>query len=99
MRPEVADSLKRSNAETFRHGLQALVRGELRRMGAPWGIDWQAIRVPVRFWHGLEDAATPPLGSRILAERIAGAEVVEAPGEGHFLLIPRAREIFSWLVE
>lgn len=98
-RPEVADSLKRSNAETFRYGIQPILDGELRRMGKPWEIDWKAIRVPVRFWHGLADAATPPLGSRILAERIPGATVIEPPGEGHFLIIPRAREIFSWLVE
>lgn len=99
MRPEVADSLKRCNAETFRYGIQPIIEGELRRMGNPWGIDWKAIRVPVRFWHGLADAATPPLGSRILAERIAGATVSEPPGEGHFLIIPRAREILSWLAE
>jgi pimeloyl-ACP methyl ester carboxylesterase len=95
-RPEVAASLKQSNAETFRHGLKAIVRGELRRMGAPWGIDWKAIRVPTRFWHGLADTATPPLGSHVLAERIAGATVVEVPGEGHFLIIPRAAEVLGW---
>lgn len=95
-RPEVELSLKQSYAESFRHGLRPMIRGELRRMGAPWGIDWQAIRVPVRFWHGLEDAATPPLGSRILAARIAHATVVEPPHEGHFLIIPRAAEVLGW---
>lgn len=96
-RPEVARGLKLSNAESFRHGFEPLVHGELRRIGAPWGIDWKAIRAPVRFWHGLKDAATPPLGSRILAERIAGAEVIEPPEEGHMLIVPRAKEIVSWV--
>ncbi|NWF85952.1 MAG: alpha/beta hydrolase, partial [Bryobacteraceae bacterium] len=43
-RPEVARGLKLSNAETLRYGFEPLVRGELRRIGAPWGIDWKAIR-------------------------------------------------------
>jgi pimeloyl-ACP methyl ester carboxylesterase len=98
-RPEVAGSLKKSNAETFRYGIRPLIDGELRRMGKPWDIAWREIRVPVRFWHGLADAATPPLGSRILAERIPNATIIEPSGEGHFLIISRAREIFSWLSE
>ncbi len=29
----------------------------------------------------------------MLAERIAGAELIESPNEGHMLIIPRAKEI------
>ncbi len=59
-RPDVAQGLRLSYADTLRNGLQSLLRSELRRIEAPWDIDWKAIRVEVRFWHGLKDAATPP---------------------------------------
>jgi len=96
-RPDVARGLRLSYSDTLRNGMQPLLRSELKRIEAPWGIEWKAIRVPVRFWHGLKDAVTPPKGNRMLAERIDGAEVIETPEEGHMLIIPRAREITGWV--
>ncbi len=43
------------------------------------------LRIPTRIVHGTEDVLVPPQNARLLAQSIAGAELVEIPGAGHAL--------------
>lgn len=95
--PRMAASLKLCYVETLRNGPRNLA-AEVRRMASPWGIKWQRVQVPVRFWHGSEDIDTPLQGSEVLAKRIQGAMLTTVQGEGHYLILPRIGEILDWLV-
>lgn len=44
-----------------------------------------ALKLPTRIVHGTEDVLVPPQNARLLAHRIAGAELIELPGAGHAL--------------
>jgi pimeloyl-ACP methyl ester carboxylesterase len=63
----------------------------------PWDIDFAAIRVPVRAWHGDADTAAP-LGLITLAVTEAGGDVVVYPGEGHYLDRAHHADWIAWLL-
>ena len=66
----------------------------------PWGFRPEEIRVPVHFWHGLEDANFHHSLAADLAERIPGARLTLVENEGHFSLpIRRVRELLAAIVE
>ena len=49
--------------------------------------------VPVAVVHGRSDRVVPLSAARLLAERIAGAELIVFPGEGHLLAFDRTAEL------
>jgi pimeloyl-ACP methyl ester carboxylesterase len=58
-----------------------------------WGFDPSAVDRPVRIWHGTEDRMVPLGHGRWLADRVPGATIEIAAGEGHISItrtaIPR----------
>lgn len=65
---------------------------------SPWGFDVADVRVPVRAWHGTDDATAALEAVRpVIAD--AGGELVEVPGGTHFLPPSVDREICEWLVQ
>jgi pimeloyl-ACP methyl ester carboxylesterase len=82
---------------------QAFLRGargvvdDYRALSGPWGVDFDSIRVPVRIFHGTADTMVPVRHADELAARIAGAEVVRWPGEGHLGTIAHVAEILDWI--
>jgi pimeloyl-ACP methyl ester carboxylesterase len=91
------ESVTRSYLEAVRRGAGELVaEGELYL--APWDFTPEEIRVPVAFWHGLDDRNLPCAAARKLAARVPGAEVHWEPGEGHYSLPLRYRApVLDWL--
>jgi len=64
----------------------------------PWGFPLEAIRIPVRVWHGMEDGNFAH-ALTAYARRIPGGEIRIVPDEGHYSLpISRAPEILADLV-
>ena len=62
----------------------------------PWGFRPEEIRVPVQFWHGLEDANFHHTLASDLAARIPGARLTLVENEAHFSLpIRRVREVLA----
>ncbi len=57
---------------------------ELRLYVAPWQLRLADVGVPVRLWHGLDDAVVPPQHARHLAGRLPWCELEMLRGEGHF---------------
>lgn len=51
------------------------------------------LAVPVAVVHGQSDRVVPLSAARLLAERIAGAELIVFPGEGHLLPFDRTAEV------
>jgi pimeloyl-ACP methyl ester carboxylesterase len=65
---------------------------EIGRLARPWGIDYEAIDVPVALWSGDRDEVHPTAHARRLAELLGGAPVHVVAGAGTFGLMPRYGE-------
>jgi pimeloyl-ACP methyl ester carboxylesterase len=62
-----------------------------------WGFRLADIPVKVHIWHGEEDTSTPMAMAQYMARTIPRAQATFLPGEGHFLLFSRWREILATL--
>lgn len=97
-RPEVRAMFAEDLAEAFAQSSRAFVR-DLALIARDWGFDLGAVRAPLHLWHGTEDRAIPAAGAQALAARVPGARLTLLPGEGHFLVFERWREILGWLLD
>jgi pimeloyl-ACP methyl ester carboxylesterase len=70
----------------------AAMAREIARLARPWGIDYEAIDVPVALWSGDRDEVHPTAHARRLAELLGGAPVHVVAGAGTFGLMPRYGE-------
>jgi pimeloyl-ACP methyl ester carboxylesterase len=96
-RPEVRAMFAEDLAEAFAQSSAAMVQ-DLALIAADWGFELGAVRAPVRLWHGSEDRAVPAAAAHALAARLPDAQLSLCPGEGHFLVFARWREILRWLL-
>ena len=96
-RPEVRAMFTEDLAEAFAQSSRAFVR-DLALIAGDWRFDLGAVRSPLRLWHGTEDRAVPAAAAQALAARMPGAQLTLLPGEGHFLVFERWREILGWLL-
>lgn len=65
----------------------------------PWGFDLDAVRVPVRLWHGDSDSLVPLEHARLLADRLPAAELTVLPHAGHLLPYDEIGEMLRSLTE
>jgi pimeloyl-ACP methyl ester carboxylesterase len=66
---------------------------------SPWGFELDAVRVPVKLWHGHQDRFVPVQHGQWLAEHVAGAEADISEDDGHLtLLVNRIPEVHEWLL-
>jgi pimeloyl-ACP methyl ester carboxylesterase len=96
-RPEVTAMFRADLAEAFRHGCRGMVN-DLALEARPWDFDLAAVAAPVTLWHGVADRMVPPAASRALAAGLPCADAVFLPGEGHFMVLDRWREILARLL-
>jgi pimeloyl-ACP methyl ester carboxylesterase len=77
---------QRTTAEIL--GRPGAMAREIARLARPWGIDYDAIDLPVALWSGDRDEVHPTAHARRLAELLDGAPVHVVPGAGTFGLMP-----------
>ena len=65
----------------------------------PWGFDLDAVRAPVRLWHGDSDSLVPLEHARLLADRLPTAELTVLPNAGHLLPYDEIGEMLRSLTE
>lgn len=85
---------------TFKAGLARGVRGpsiDMRLFGGSWELDLSALDMPSRMWLGAEDCNVPLAAARRLAEDIAGLELIELHGAGHFWITRNFPDVLCWL--
>lgn len=87
----VRRALRRGALGALGPGTRGL-RHELRIYAHAWGYELSDVRLPVRLWHGTDDATVPLAHGELLARELPEAELTIAPGEGHFSLPVRQRE-------
>lgn len=63
----------------------------------PWGFALADIAAPADVWIGTEDHLVPPAWADVLADGMRAATVHRLEGEGHFLLLNHADEVFAAL--
>ncbi|WP_433533129.1 alpha/beta fold hydrolase [Micromonospora sp. CA-263727] len=88
--------LTESYAEAVRFGADGWIDDALA-LSQDWGFDPSSIKVPVRLWHGAEDAFSPVAHTRWLKSQIPHAEFEEQPGVGHFAAMQILPDILAWL--
>ncbi len=83
--PDVIETLLAAQAEAWQQGGLG-PQADARSYRAPWGWELGEFKGRIRFFHGEDDQVIPPGMSRLMAERIPGAECTVVKGEGHFSL-------------
>jgi pimeloyl-ACP methyl ester carboxylesterase len=86
--PDVRQTANAAFSEATRNGPQGLV-DDWRLMGTPSGLDYTAVRCPVRLWHGDADGTVPVHHAEYVAGLLPTADLEVLPGVGH--LHPPAR--------
>jgi pimeloyl-ACP methyl ester carboxylesterase len=82
--------------QAFLQGAAGVV-DDYRATAHPWGVDFAAIKVPVKIWQGTADTMVPLRHAEALAERIPSAEYETWPDEGHLGTITHVADILDWL--
>jgi len=94
----VAGMLRNDLAQALRQGA-AGVWSDLNALTAPWGFEMDRVDTPTDVWHGDTDRIVPQQMGHVLAQRLPQARWRPVAGGGHFLVIPRWREILDALCE
>ena len=76
------DAVRVAFLESTRHGARGIIE-DYRIWSAPTGLDYTAVRCPVRIWHGDADALVPVHHASYVADLIPGAGLEIMPGVGH----------------
>ena len=84
--PLAQQSMMDSFREAFRHGSEGL-GNDLALFNQPWGFSIKQVEVPVRLWHGEEDAVVPVGMGRYLAKNLPACEATFMPEAGHYWVI------------
>ena len=97
--PETTAILNSTVADAMRNGAPG-ARRDLYLYTNDWAIPFDAIRFPIRIWHGQADGTVPIDHARWYAENIPSAELHELPREGHYSLpICHSRRMLAQLLE
>ncbi|MGW4804134.1 alpha/beta fold hydrolase [Kitasatospora sp. NPDC004272] len=81
--------------QAFRYGADGWIDDVLAFI-ADWGFSVDAIRVPVRLWHGADDRFSPVGHSAWLADHIPGAQLYLEPGAAHFGSLKEMTDAIRW---
>jgi pimeloyl-ACP methyl ester carboxylesterase len=83
--PEFQRQFRETLFEGARHGVRGFVDDIAVNTG-PWGFDPADVRMPVRWWHGDKDSASPLSHAQYVCDRLPDAELTVVDGGGHFMI-------------
>lgn len=84
--------------EAYRAGPSGVVKDQTLAL-TDWGFPLDAVRVPVRLWHGEADRIVPLAVARRVAQQLATSRLTILPGDGHLsALLNHGDEILGQLV-
>ena len=80
------------------HTVPKAATQDIRVFASDWGFKYDAIAVPVHFWHGTADRSVPLLHARIQHEQIRNSQLHEFDDEGHLMIFNHINEILDKLL-
>ncbi|GGQ75755.1 alpha/beta fold hydrolase [Kitasatospora griseola] len=87
--------LQSTYRQAFRYGADGWIDDVLAFI-ADWGFAVDAIRIPVRIWHGADDKFSPVGHSAWLADHIPAAQLYLEPGAAHFGSLKEMTDAIRW---
>jgi pimeloyl-ACP methyl ester carboxylesterase len=93
-------TIQRQLTEAYGEALRAGPYGwvdDVRAFRKPWGFEFDAIKGPLRLWHGVMDNFAPAHHTRWLADRIASAEMQLQANTAHFGAVEILPAMLDWL--
>ena len=94
--PAMRESFLSCYLESFRQGSEGAAQ-DLRMLTQPWGFDLHEVSAPAWIHHGGADTTVPAEHARRYAAAIPGARLQIHPGEGHFSILARPRDLLGCL--
>jgi pimeloyl-ACP methyl ester carboxylesterase len=95
-RPDIRRLLGLTYAEALRDGPWGWI-DDVLAFRNDWGFELDAIRCPVRLWHGADDNFAPVGHSRWLGRHIPTAEIQVEMDKAHFGAVEALPKILMWL--
>ena len=95
--PDMRQRFREVVREAFRQGTRGTAH-DLVLYGSSWGFRHKDIKAPMHVWHGDADTIVPFSMGQYHASATPGATAHFCAGEGHFLVVPRVREILDVVV-
>ncbi len=92
--PHVSEALIEAMAECFRTGSRGLVT-DAQLIYKRWGFELSEVEMPVHTWQGSADTLVPAEINRQVSEALPKGILREFDGEGHFMPITHANELFA----
>lgn len=93
-RPDIHELSARDAREAFRQGGRGL-RDDALALLAPPHFAVGDVPTTAHLWHGEADTIVPVATGQATAAALPNCRATFLPGEGHYLAIPRAREILA----
>ncbi|HCA26172.1 MAG TPA: alpha/beta hydrolase [Betaproteobacteria bacterium] len=95
-RSEIDAMFRQELEQAFCRGTSAFIQ-DLGVIARPWGFRLEDIRLPLHLWHGEADRIVPAAAGRRIAVAIPDCRALFLPGEGHYLVLSRWRDILRQL--
>lgn len=92
--PQLREALREIFLESTRNGPAGVVH-DYAVWGRAWRFPFEEVELPVRLWHGDDDALVPLHHAEYMAGRLSNAELTILPREGHLHPPETWREIFA----
>jgi pimeloyl-ACP methyl ester carboxylesterase len=92
--PQLREAVREIFRESTKTGPRGVIE-DYRIWASPSGLDYTAVKCPVRIWHGADDHIVPLHHAQYAAERIRQAEFTVIPGAGHLHTPARWRDVIT----
>jgi pimeloyl-ACP methyl ester carboxylesterase len=96
--PGLLDMLIENHGEMTRQGHAGTI-GDHLAVTAPWGFRLDEVAVPLHLWHGDRDTLVPIHHAEHVAASVPRAVLHRCPGEAHFDMFARQREVLGVLAD
>lgn len=87
-----------STAEGFRSGWRGVAWDDIL-IRRDWGFELKDIHTQIDLWHGTADVNVPFSNAQYLVKHLPGTRSYFLPGEGHFFLLNRWKDVVQALVK
>jgi pimeloyl-ACP methyl ester carboxylesterase len=97
-RSDVQAERREALVEALRPGVDGWVDDAVALFGDDWGVDLEAVRCPVRFWHSDDDRNGPLSAIQRVVDQVPDASLRVSQGAGHTGLARHTGDVLRDLI-